>query len=50
MSTTAVPAPTGTAPGVRRMETDLEPLTIPNELRANSLVDLVHRTVQRNPA
>ncbi|MEP6469713.1 MAG: long-chain fatty acid--CoA ligase [Chloroflexota bacterium] len=36
-------------PAVRRMETDLEPLTIPDELRANSLVDLVHRTVQRNP-
>jgi long-chain acyl-CoA synthetase len=50
MSTTAAPAPTGTASAAaRRMETDLEPLTIPDELRANSLVDLVHRTVQRNP-
>jgi long-chain acyl-CoA synthetase len=32
-----------------RMETEIEPLTIPDELRASSLVDLVHRTVQRNP-
>jgi long-chain acyl-CoA synthetase len=31
------------------METDVEPLTIPDELRANSLVDLVYRTVQRDP-
>jgi long-chain acyl-CoA synthetase len=49
-SDTAPEAATASAtPGVRRMETDLEPLTIPDELRANSLVDLVHRTVQRNP-
>jgi long-chain acyl-CoA synthetase len=31
------------------METQVEPLTIPDELRASSLVDLVHRTVQRSP-
>jgi long-chain acyl-CoA synthetase len=31
------------------METDIEPLNIPADLRADSLVDLVHRTVQRNP-
>ena len=31
------------------MITEVEPLTIPHELRAESLVDLVHRTVQRNP-
>jgi long-chain acyl-CoA synthetase len=43
---------TSTAPaeaGPRRMETGIEPLTIPQELRATSLVDLVHRTVQRTP-
>jgi long-chain acyl-CoA synthetase len=33
----------------RLMETTVEPLTIPAELRANSLVDLVHRTVERYP-
>jgi long-chain acyl-CoA synthetase len=33
----------------RLMETQVEPLTIPDELRANSLVDLVHRTVERSP-
>jgi long-chain acyl-CoA synthetase len=33
----------------RPMETQVEPLNIPDELRASSLVDLVHRTVQRNP-
>jgi long-chain acyl-CoA synthetase len=51
MSTTAAPAPeSGTAASAgRRMETDVEPLTIPDELRANSLVDLVHRTVERTP-
>ena len=32
-----------------RMITDVEPLTIPDELRADSLVDLVHRTVKRYP-
>jgi long-chain acyl-CoA synthetase len=50
MSTTiAPPTPTPEAPSGRRMITDLEPLTIPDELRATSLVDLVHRTVQRVP-
>ena len=50
MSTTiAAPGAEPAAPAVRRMETDIEPLTIPAELRADSLVDLVHRTVQRNP-
>ncbi|HEY8177667.1 MAG TPA: long-chain fatty acid--CoA ligase [Candidatus Limnocylindria bacterium] len=38
------------APGAgRRMITDVEPLTIPQDLRAESLVDLVNRTVQRYP-
>ncbi|HET6745819.1 MAG TPA: long-chain fatty acid--CoA ligase [Candidatus Limnocylindria bacterium] len=46
MSTTIAPP---AEPAARRMETDIEPLTIPAELRADSLVDLVHRTVQRNP-
>jgi long-chain acyl-CoA synthetase len=32
-----------------RMITDVEPLTIPEEFRANSLIDLVHRTVTRYP-
>jgi long-chain acyl-CoA synthetase len=36
-------------PTMRRMETDVEPLNIPDELRASSLVDLVHRTVHRLP-
>ncbi len=31
------------------MITDVEPLTIPQDLRADSLVDLVSRTVQRYP-
>jgi long-chain acyl-CoA synthetase len=51
MSTTtasAEAAPAG-ATGGRRMITDVEPLTIPQEFRAESLVDLVHRTVQRYP-
>ena len=55
MSSTAAKAPAtetlppdGGAPP-RRMETDVEPLSIPQELRANSLVDLVHRTVTRTP-
>ncbi len=36
-------------PPSRRMETDLEPLVIPDEFRAGSLVELVHRTVLRHP-
>ena len=42
----------GTAPSAsagRRMITEVEPLTIPQELRADSLVDLVSRTVKRYP-
>ena len=38
------------APATTRTETDFEPLTIPDEYRASSLVDLVHRTVKRYPA
>ena len=50
MSTPAEPsAPPATGDSPRLMETTVEPLTIAQELRANSLVDLVHRTVQRNP-
>jgi long-chain acyl-CoA synthetase len=53
MSTTIAPpeaATTASTPrGTPRMETDIEPLTIPDEFRANSLVDLVHRTVGRYP-
>ena len=39
-----------TAPATTRTETDFEPLTIPDEYRASSLVDLVNRTVKRYPA
>jgi long-chain acyl-CoA synthetase len=57
MSTTTAPNPMATdeasgvapEPAMARMETDIEPLDIPAELRANSLVDLVHRTVERVP-
>jgi long-chain acyl-CoA synthetase len=51
MSTATAPAP-DPAPGSvgGRTQTDIEPLTIPDEYRANSLVDLVHRTVKRHPA
>jgi long-chain acyl-CoA synthetase len=38
-----------TAHATMRTETDFEPLTIPDEFRASSLVDLVHRTVKRGP-
>ncbi len=49
MSTPIAPAESA-APGAgRRMITDVEPLTIPQDLRAESLVDLVNRTVQRYP-
>ncbi len=53
MPTTAAPseptAATASQPSGRRLETDIEPLSIPDELSANSLVDLVHRTVLRHP-
>ena len=50
MATTIAPPPTETpAPAGRRLITEIEPQNIPDELRANSLVDLVHRTVQRVP-
>jgi long-chain acyl-CoA synthetase len=44
-----IPAAAAPAPPVRRMETEVEPLAIPDEFRAASLVELVHRTVQRHP-
>ncbi len=34
----------------RRTQTEIEPLTIPDEYRANSLIDLIHRSVKRNPS
>ena len=51
MTTTTEPAGLGgpDAEAGRRMITDVEPLTIPQDLRADSLVDLVSRTVQRYP-
>ena len=49
MTTTLIPeAPVEAAPA-RRLETDIEPLNIPAELRADSLVALVHNSVLRNP-
>jgi long-chain acyl-CoA synthetase len=51
MSTTVVP-PTPAADSTRSnspMQAMGEPLTLPDELRASSLVDLVHRTVTRTP-
>jgi long-chain acyl-CoA synthetase len=45
----ATPPAAPSAPAHRRMETDLEPLTIPDEFRAASLVELVHRSVRRYP-
>ena len=48
-SSTEPTAGSATDPDLRRMETEIEPLSIPDELRANSLVDLVHRTVVRIP-
>ena len=41
-------APTEVPPP-RRMETEIEPLNIPAELHADSLVALVHHSVLRNP-
>jgi len=38
-----------TEAGGRQMETPLEPLVLPAELRADSLVALVHNAMQRNP-
>jgi long-chain acyl-CoA synthetase len=50
MATTIAPPTTDPLTGDgRRLITGIEPLTIPDELRANSLVDLMHRTVQRVP-
>ncbi len=47
-ASSATPAGDGPS-GPRRLETEIEPLAIPDELRATSLVDLVHRTVRRQP-
>jgi long-chain acyl-CoA synthetase len=49
MSTPAAASAAPPEPAGSLMETQVEPLTIPDELRANSLVDLVHRTVERSP-
>ncbi|MEX0625852.1 MAG: long-chain fatty acid--CoA ligase [Chloroflexota bacterium] len=37
------------APARRLMQTEIEPLDIPAELRADSLVSLVHNSMMRNP-
>ncbi len=47
-TTIAREAPAEAAPP-RRLETEIEPLDIPAELRADSLVALVHNSVLRNP-
>ena len=51
MSTSTAPSEVAapSAGAGRRMITDVEPLTIAQDLRANSLVDLVSRTVKRYP-
>jgi len=49
MTGTLAPDPPAAA-AQRILETVIEPLTIPSELRADSLVTLVHDAVQRNPA
>ncbi|HEY7464408.1 MAG TPA: long-chain fatty acid--CoA ligase [Candidatus Limnocylindria bacterium] len=49
MTTSTAPADAAAAAPGRLMETTVQPLTIAQELRANSLVDLVRRTVERTP-
>jgi hypothetical protein len=46
MTTTTAPPPAAAGP---RLLSRGEPSSIPDELRADSLVDLVHRTVERYP-
>ncbi len=48
MTVGAPDPPARATPGI--LETVIEPLNIPAELRADSLVALVHNSVQRNPA
>ncbi|HET7082132.1 MAG TPA: AMP-binding protein, partial [Candidatus Limnocylindria bacterium] len=47
--TTTAPEETAEAVQPRLMQTEIEPLDIPAELRADSLVALVHNSVLRNP-
>jgi long-chain acyl-CoA synthetase len=47
--TTAAPDEAVAEAPPRRLETEIEPLDIPAELRADSLVALVHNAMQRNP-
>ncbi|MDP9249767.1 MAG: long-chain fatty acid--CoA ligase [Chloroflexota bacterium] len=49
MSSTAAPGEAITPAPPRPMETQVQPLNIPAELRADSLVALVHGTMQRYP-
>jgi long-chain acyl-CoA synthetase len=49
MSTPAAASAAPPEPAARVTESRVEPLTIADELRASSLVDLVHRSVQRDP-
>ncbi len=49
MTTTLAPDAPAEAPPARLLETVIEPLNIPAELRADSLVALVHNSVLRNP-
>jgi long-chain acyl-CoA synthetase len=49
MTTTIAPEAPTEAPPPRRLETEIEPLNIPAEFRADSLVALVHGSVERYP-
>ncbi len=49
MTTTMAPEAPIEAAMPRRLETEIEPLNIPAELRADSLVALVHNSMLRNP-
>ena len=49
MTTTLAPEAPAEAAPPRRLETEIEPLNIPAELQADSLVALVHNSVLRNP-
>lgn len=49
MTATLEPEAPAEAPPPRRLETEIEPLDVPAELHADSLVALVHNSVLRNP-
>ncbi len=49
MTTTTVPSVTPAAAAPRLMEAQGEPISLPDELRADNLVALVHKSVERYP-